>query len=46
MIEEWRHFCECINFGKSNLDARAIQFMNNFEFMLLGVNIMICDKRI
>lgn len=24
----WLHFCACIDFGKSNLDAEAIQFMN------------------
>lgn len=24
----WLHFCDCINFSKSNLDAAAIRFMN------------------
>lgn len=24
----WKHFCSCIDFGNSNLDAEAIQFMN------------------
>lgn len=24
----WKHFCDCIDFGKSNLDAEAIAFMN------------------
>lgn len=24
----WNHFCDCIAFGKSNLDAEALQFMN------------------
>lgn len=26
--EGWSHFCKCINFGDSALDADAIQFMN------------------
>lgn len=24
----WKHFCNCIDFGGSNLDAEAIRFMN------------------
>lgn len=24
----WKHFCDCIDFGHSNLDAEAIKFMN------------------
>ena len=27
-IAGWSHFCDCIDFGKSFLDAKAIQFMN------------------
>lgn len=27
-IEEFNHFCKCINFKQSALDCRAIQFMN------------------
>jgi len=27
-IDGWEHFCDCIDFGNSALDARAIQFMN------------------
>jgi hypothetical protein len=27
---EWKHFCECIDFGRSNLDAQAICFMNTW----------------
>lgn len=27
-LEGWSHFCECIDFGRSNLDAQAIAFMN------------------
>ena len=30
IIEEFDHFCKCINFKDSALDARAIQFMNTF----------------
>lgn len=26
--DSWKHFCNCIDFGKSNLDAEAIRFMN------------------
>lgn len=26
--KEWNHFCDCIDFGKSFLDADAIRFMN------------------
>ena len=29
--KEWEHFCNCIDFGKSFLDARAIRFMNEFK---------------
>ncbi len=24
----WKHFCDCIDFGRSNLDAESIRFMN------------------
>ena len=24
----WKHFCDCIDFAKSALDAKAIRFMN------------------
>ena len=27
-VAGWSHFLDCIDFGKSNLDARAIRFMN------------------
>lgn len=27
-IAGWSHFCKCIDFGKSFLDAEAIRFMN------------------
>lgn len=27
-VAGWSHFLECIDFGKSWLDAEAIQFMN------------------
>ena len=27
-VDEWNHFCNCIDFGKSCLDADAIRFMN------------------
>lgn len=27
-LKGWLHFCDCIDFGKSNLDAEAIKFMN------------------
>jgi len=30
-LEGWSHFCKCINFGVSPLDADAIVWMNNFE---------------
>lgn len=26
--EGWKHFCNCINFLRSPLDAEAIRFMN------------------
>jgi len=32
--EEWKHFCACIDFGNSFLDARAIKFMNEFSVEL------------
>ena len=32
--DEWNHFCKCINFGASFLDARAITFMNEFGIKL------------
>ena len=28
--EGFKHFCNCIDFRKSFLDAEAIQFMNEF----------------
>ena len=28
-LRGWKHFCDCIDFGKSTLDAEAIQFMND-----------------
>ena len=28
--EGFKHFCDCIDFGKSFLDADAIKFMNEF----------------
>jgi hypothetical protein len=37
IIDEWRHFCDCINFGSSALDARAITFMNTFEKKLMDL---------
>lgn len=27
-IEEWPHFCKCIDFNTTNLDAKAIRFFN------------------
>jgi len=27
-LSGWSHFCGCIDFGKSNLDAETIRFMN------------------
>ena len=33
-IEGWEHFCKCINFGVSALDADAIKYMNEFEIKL------------
>lgn len=27
-LDGWLHFCDCIDFGKSNLDGKAIRFMN------------------
>lgn len=27
-VDGWIHFCKCIDFGRSNLDAKAIRFMN------------------
>lgn len=27
---EWEHFLSCIDFNRSNLDAQAIRFMNEF----------------
>lgn len=27
-VEGWSHFCKCIDFGQSALDAEAIRFMN------------------
>lgn len=35
IISEWRYFCSRINFADSRMDARAIQFMNEFEMMIL-----------
>jgi len=32
--KEWKHFCSCIDFGNSFLDARAIRFMNEFSIRL------------
>ena len=32
--DEWLHFLDCINFGSSFLDARAIGFMNEFNIKL------------
>lgn len=26
--DSWKHFCKHIDFGRSNLDAESIQFMN------------------
>ncbi len=27
-VAGWSHFCKCIDFGRSGLDAKAIRFMN------------------
>lgn len=27
-LDGWLHFCDCIDFEKSNLDADAVRFMN------------------
>ena len=35
--EGWKHFCDCINFGASTLDAEAIEFMNNVDRLLDGI---------
>ena len=32
--EGFKHFCKCINFGASYLDADAIKFMNEFRTYL------------
>lgn len=32
--DEFNHFCKCIDFQKTFLDARAIKFMNEFTIML------------
>ena len=32
--DEFNHFCKCIDFGKSFLDAQAIRFMNEFDSYL------------
>jgi len=32
--EGFTHFCKCINFNQSYLDADAIQFMNKFDTYL------------
>ncbi|KKN69312.1 hypothetical protein LCGC14_0441700 [marine sediment metagenome] len=34
IIEEFEHFCDCINFKKSPMDARAIKFMNEFDNLI------------
>ena len=34
--EEFNHFCKCINFGTSFLDARAIRFLNEFDSYFEG----------
>lgn len=34
LYEGWSHFCKCINFGDSALDADAIVFMNEFRDIL------------
>lgn len=31
ILEEWYHFIKCLNIGGSFLDARAVQFMNEFR---------------
>lgn len=31
----WTHFCDCIDFGRSNLDAEAIRFMNEMPGKIL-----------
>lgn len=36
-IEEFNHFCKCINFNMSALDGEAIQFMNEFNQKLNSV---------
>lgn len=35
--QEWKHFCNHINFGMSNLDARAIRFMNEMPGSLISL---------
>jgi len=34
---QWYHFCDCINFADSALDADAIRFMNEFSSRLDSV---------
>ena len=34
LYKGWHHFCNCINFGDSYLDADAIRFMNEFGTIL------------
>ena len=37
--EEWSHFCNCIDFGRSALDARAIRFMNEIQKYINGEDV-------
>jgi len=33
----WKHFCSCMDFARSNMDAGAIQFMNEVPGKVLAV---------
>lgn len=33
----WNHFCDCIDWGASELDAEAIQFMNEMPGKVLAL---------
>ena len=36
-VEEWEYFCSHIDFGKSNLDAKAIRFMNEMPNQIISL---------
>ena len=43
----WSHFCSCVDFGKSTLDAEAIKFMNEVPGRIIfALNILQSKKEI